>query len=157
MRLLISGCPKKISLKSVREAAKFFTNHLMSTRLRKGISVRIVFISNFHEMTGNFGDCGPEYSDERPRNFLIRIDSAQSVKSILKTLAHELAHVKSYACGDLKDYLYSNKLKWRGKLFSADDSDESYWLAPWEIEAHGYEYCLYKLFQRYIEDKRKST
>ena len=56
---------------------------------------------------------------------------------ILKTLAHEMVHVKQFALGELIWPEHNKYPKWFGKRINYEHT--SYWDLPYEVEAHGRE------------------
>jgi len=89
----------------------------------------------------------------RPRDFKITLDHHRMEKDdynrsledtewghrVLRTLAHELVHVKQYIRGELT--WRDRGLLWKGVNLNPDNLLEYYDL-PYEIEAHGREYGL---------------
>ncbi len=89
----------------------------------------------------------------RPRDFKITLDQHRMEKDdynrtledtewghrVLRTLAHELVHVKQYIRGELT--WRDRGLLWKGVNLNPDNLLEYYDL-PYEIEAHGREYGL---------------
>lgn len=155
MRLQVLSRPKKLSLKLIREAGDFFAKYTLSPRINPKVTIILQFDDELFKKEKCVGDCRPVYDDEErlPRDFIIQIDSTLSVQKILKTFAHEMTHVKQYSSGLLKDYMKANKIRWDKWVYdygddpAFSDTDFEYYLAPWEIEANGYEMGLYKLFQ----------
>jgi hypothetical protein len=79
-------------------------------------------------------------------SYSIEIDSKQSMRRLLETVAHEMVHVKQYSRGELTE-LKTNQTKWQGKVINRKSID--YYDLPWEIEAYGREVGL---FIRWAED-----
>jgi len=94
------------------------------------------------------------YEARNPRNFKIIIDPyrlekddwgrtlnhAEWVSRILKTLAHEMVHVKQYVMGELT---FKRKgMYWKNELIGSMTADE-YFCSPHEVEAYGKELWLY--------------
>jgi predicted metallopeptidase len=76
-----------------------------------------------------------------PISFVIEVRQTDSEEEKLKTLAHEMVHVRQYIRGELNEEMSV----WRGKKV---DSDEiPYAEQPWEIEA---ESIAHKLYDEYI-------
>jgi hypothetical protein len=154
MKLSIVNKPKKISFKLIRQAADFYAGILMSSQLRKNLSISLVFmdLDNFYATTA-ISDEEENYT--RPREFVIEIDSSLSKRAILRGLAHELTHVKQYARGEMKDYIkMPSKVRWQDYIYEVDqdqDGDLDYWTSPWEVEAYGNEKCLYVLLQKHMK------
>lgn len=80
----------------------------------------------------------------------LMINPSQSLRSSLLTLAHEMVHVKQYVTGEMKD---SSKgidyTVWKNKL--VEISSMNYYDLPWEVDAMGREYGLYR---RWIESRK---
>lgn len=76
----------------------------------------------------------------KPDSFVIEINRSLSTEDKLKTLAHEMVHIKQFSCG----YLNESMTRWRGKKINARSFvyDE----LPWEIEAESYGLNLYESF-----------
>ena len=140
MKLNIIDCPQKSRFRPyVRRAAKFYAGQLFTKKLLNNINIKIVFIKDME-------DYGCAYVEERndsgkPREFTIEINSSVTGSSMLKTLAHEMVHIKQYAYCDLNEHL----TRWKGIRIS-DDLD--YYNHPWEIEAHGMEVGLFTKFTK---------
>ena len=154
MRLSIVNKPKKISFKLIREAVDFYAGILLSSQLKKYVSIDLVFVNlQKQNLFASTAISDEEENYSRPREFVIEIDSSLSKRGILQGLAHELAHVKQYAKGEMKDYVkMPSKVRWRDYIYECDQDDNfDYWSSPWEVEAYGYEKCLYVLFQKHMK------
>jgi len=140
MKLSIVGCPDKQRFRPyVKRAAQFYAQELMSDKMLENIFVRI----KFNDKINAYGYASVEdYNDSgKPREFEIEIHSGIGGYDILKTLAHEMVHIKQYAYCDLNEHL----TRWKGIRIS-DDLD--YYNHPWEIEAHGMEVGLFTKFTK---------
>lgn len=70
----------------------------------------------------------------------IRIDETMTPADLIKSLAHEMTHVKQMEDGDLSKTEY----KYKGTYYSFD-KETQYFETPWEIEANGMERaCLWR-------------
>lgn len=76
----------------------------------------------------------------KARGFEVEIHPGIGAAEILKTLAHELTHIKQYVYGETNDTL----TRWKGTHVDSDEID--YWVQPWEIEANGMETGLFSQF-----------
>ena len=68
---------------------------------------------------------------------LVKLSGVQSEEEIVETLFHELTHVRQYALGHLED-VGEQVVFWLGHEYKGDFEDtstETYWNAPWEVEA----------------------
>ncbi len=127
MQLSIVGCPDKERFRPyVKRAAIFYAQELMSTKMSDNIFIRIKFNSKLDAL----GYAGViEYNESnKPREFEIELNYNVSGPDILRTLAHELVHIKQFVYGETNEAL----TRWKGKK---DASDIDYWYEPWEIEA----------------------
>lgn len=136
----VSAFEKKI----IRLAANFFANILMSSRIVEKLEIQINIINTLDNKQKILGSVGPSAdADERyPREFVIDLERQKKLKSIVKCLAHEMVHVKQYAKGELRFHNRNDLVTFQKKMYKDDD----YWLSPWEIEAYGYEICLFQKF-----------
>jgi len=80
------------------------------------------------------------YNMNRPRKFLIEIQSNLSREEYIQTLIHELIHVKQWVEGSLT--VKHGKMCWHKELASNWDYENQ----PHEIEAYTKEKELYKLY-----------
>jgi hypothetical protein len=139
MKLSIVGCPDKINFRPyVKRAAQFYAQELMTNKMLENIFVQVKFSNKINA----FGYASvTEFSpSNKPREFKIEIHSGIGAHDILKTLAHEMVHVRQYVMGDIN----VNLTRWNGKR--VDSSTIDYWVQPWEIEAHGMESGLFTKF-----------
>ena len=135
----------KVALYAMTEFA--MAKLVPSSRIRNNVSINVHL--KHHEENGEamLEDYANKY---RPRDFKIIIDhhraeiddydrertSTEWGHMILRTLAHELVHVKQYIMGDLT---WRDKgLLWKGELCTADYLTEQL-ETPYEIEAYGRE------------------
>lgn len=139
MKLSIVGCPDKERFRPfVKRAAQFYAKELMSDKMLENIFVRI----RFNKDIDAFGYASiDEYNDSgKPREFEIEIHPGIGGYDILKTLAHEMVHIKQYVYGETNEAM----TRWKGQRVDSDTID--YWVQPWEVEAHGYEAGLFTKF-----------
>jgi len=120
------------------------------------IEVSVVGVDNLLFKEGIYAECDYcEPAAANPREFLIRIDNSMSNHIFLKTLMHEMVHVKQFAKGEFKQLTRFGKDVYRWQKTQVDTSKMEYWDFPWEIEAHGREIGLLHQFcnksKEYIE------
>jgi len=95
-------------------------------------------------------DCGIDgicctFGTYRPREFEVGINGKMNDEDIIKTVIHELIHVKQYAKGELIDRSRGKcKTLWKGK----DHSKTSYSKQPWERQAYRLQESLYKKYMK---------
>ena len=135
-----------------------------SKRLRNNVSINVHL--KHHEESGEA--MLEDYADRyRPRDFKIIIDHHRAEiddynrtrndtewgHMILRTLAHELVHVKQYLVGDLS---WRDKgMLWKGELFAPEYLIEQL-ETPYEIEAYGKEKgVLISFFMKWKEIEKE--
>lgn len=148
MRLNTIGRPSKVELKKCKEALKFYGRHLLGENLYHKVTVTLHFDKSLTK-TNEYALCDRTDKTVQARDFIISIDPSLGTRNMLLAIAHEMVHVKQYAKGELKDYVRSNKSRWKSEIIDPDKVD--YWDYPWEIEAHGREKGLYV---RYLNHER---
>jgi hypothetical protein len=132
----------------VCDAVNFFSDHLFSPKLSKHIVIELELKNYFKD----HGDCEViEYNSQRKaRTFKIRLRNKKSHKSLIKTLAHEMVHVKQFALGEMSEF----HDRWRDGV---DHKDTSYYDLPWEIEARTMEHVLYDKYKNSGLPKRQDA
>ena len=138
MKLSIVGCPdKKLFRPFVKRAAIFYAEELITPKMLENMYLQV----KFNKKLDVYGYASvEEYNNSgKPREFLIELHPGIGAVDILKTLAHEMTHIKQYVYGETNETL----TRWKGMKVS-DDLD--YWIQPWEIEAHGREAGLFTKF-----------
>ena len=91
-----------------------------------------------------YGYC--EYTGEadRPRKFLIELDTYMNQELYIKTLLHELVHMQQWVTGTLR----TKRGKRYYNLINVEDIE--YWDQPHEIEAREHEEILYRQYMNTI-------
>lgn len=125
---VIGGKPRQREL--VESIAHYVIKKLMPRTTTLDVTIRLKTI---HEAAGY---C---LSYDR-REFELEIKRDLKLADLLKTVAHELVHVKQYAKGELKPGRFDAPV-WQGRSVSL--TKNNYWDLPWEIEAHGREHGLF--------------
>ncbi len=110
----------------------WFMNRYMP---RHTIDLRVVHRGLKRDLV--YGWCDFEDDYKRPRAFLIELQSKMSLELYIKTLIHELVHVRQWVFGSLRQK--------RGKMYygSTNVEDLDYDDQPHEIEAREQEETLY--------------
>ena len=134
----------------LEEAARFFAAQLMHARTVQKLEIDIEVVRTL-DVTG---ECISEDEHKNPRYFTIRLKQ-QPVEEMIRTLGHEMVHVKQYAKNELSKQFRVARggirigSKWHGEFWDPKSKEDGYWDAPWEIEAYGREVGLYhKWFHR---------
>ena len=78
------------------------------------------------------------------------------LKNLMIDVGHEMVHIKQYLNNELFDYV-DGKARFKGEVFHNGHSDdwEAYFNSPWEIEAYGREYGMYKMYVKKLKDDLK--
>ena len=137
MRLSIINCPDKKRFRPyVKRAAEFYSKELMTEKMLENIFIRI----KFREDISVLGYANIEEYNEwgKPRQFEIQINKRINGADILRTLAHEMVHIKQFVYCETNESL----TRWKGAKVNTTD----YWKEPWEIEAYGCEVGLFTTF-----------
>ena len=120
-----------------RRLVRDMTKWLIRNKIGKKMYLEItVFFTDLKKTDNCKGMC--EWMDDslRPREFHIYIDKRLSLKEQLRTLAHELVHVKQYVKNEMYDYVRSDFERVRWKNDVVDVNDVKYRDHPWEREAY---------------------
>lgn len=101
---------------------------------------------------------GGQTDDGKDYEILIR--SNVGLKTQLRTIAHELAHIKQMVNKELVDR--PDGWLWRKKFYKYNTNEhvkkanKRYWLSPWEIEARGIESGLFTMLVEQLDLKTKA-
>ena len=79
------------------------------------------------------------------RTFEIEIQKGLSFDEIVKTVCHEMVHVKQYARNEMTDSAWKGKLRWRNRFIK---KNTSYSKLPWEREAYRKQKTLSKSYYK---------
>lgn len=139
MKVNVINCPDKDFKPFVKRAVLFYSEILIhSKRLRDNIHLTIKFNEKLDVWA--FASIQEYNNSNKARDFLIEIHPWLGAGEILKTLAHEMVHIKQYAYGETNETLS----KWKGISIDADAID--YYYHPWELEAYSLEIGLWTKF-----------
>lgn len=143
MQLRIKGTSKKFE-SDIKRAVKFYWNKLGITE--EDEITLFVKIQNFSKKDDKYrGFCAVD----GPLEYTILINRNSKLK--LRTLAHEMVHLKQYMHGEVD---VDNDDFWKGELWAGpEDPEEAYHKAPWEVEARKKEDDLY---QRWLLNESKN-
>jgi hypothetical protein len=145
VRIRIRGTSQSIDNRTVCKALRYFAKTLkMTPALVETLSITVTF----GHTRGFKAEVGWKDRAERPKKFDIKIRDSMGLEATLSALAHEFVHVKQFATGQLRDYITDPEFcRWENEAYHVSgEEDETYWFAPWEVEAYGKERGLYKLF-----------
>lgn len=147
MKLRIYGQNKKVPREELRLATKIMLAHLLSRQMLRNITIYIRQKQNLR--LSGLGVYAFVYSRDKrypPRSFTIWLDTKPGKRTQLRTLAHELTHIKQYATGECRN-LKNGLVRWRDRHCKESVS----FFAPWEIDATGYENALYEAYRTSIQ------
>ena len=84
-----------------------------------------------------------------PNEYQIRFSKhiSKNILRVIKTMAHEMIHVKQFAKGELYDHIYKYTVRWK-KINHKNIDESDYFEKPWEIEAFSKEFPLFKKFMK---------
>lgn len=136
---------RRISNHEVRVLLEFLGNKLLG-RLAKTVNVTVNYEIDDRTSHGLI-EAIPE--NGRCRDFEIYLNTKFGREELIKTICHEMVHVKQYARGELKSQ-NSKTSMWRGENVSLNDME--YYEYPWEIEAYGREVGLYRMYLRHLHE-----
>ena len=159
MQITVEGFNKKVT-QELREAAEFFAYQLMDSRMVRNLTLDIEKYRDLEDP----GEVVNEDGTYRSRWFTINIRASKEDEDPVKTLAHEMVHVKQYAKRELRKSICVGKglrqrraVVWQGEPWLPKRNEDAYWDAPWEIEAYGREVGLYHKWVQHYNTKKKST
>jgi hypothetical protein len=114
--------------KDQTSAIHYFADKLFTPQMKRNVCIRISFSSSMD----NYGETEIEdyNSSGNPREFILNIKRNIGTEEILRTIAHEMIHVKQYVYGQLNEQM----TMWNGE--KVNDNQYGYFDSPWEIEAH---------------------
>jgi hypothetical protein len=124
--------------KQQRLAIQFFADKLLTKQIQPYIMVEVAFTQKF-DIAGEI-----EITDYNmrgiPRCFKFHINRKIGSEEILRTIAHEMVHVKQYCKRELNEEMN----RWMNEKVDTDEIP--YHDRPWEIEAHQVGDNLYEEF-----------
>lgn len=133
----VRGKSTKLSSVEAAYAARFYLNKLISPKKLNSLSICIILQPFKNKNTIGFVErIGKDL-------YNVEINNRYGKEYQLKSLAHELVHVKQYVYKELGDVSLS-QFKWKGKTI--DYNSLSYFEYPHEIEAFGLEHSLYSMY-----------
>lgn len=150
MQIKVTGAKDKSQADQLEFAARFFANILMDPRMVRNLTIDLDVMPKLDVM----GECVDEDGTRNPRWFTINLKK-QKIDEMIKTLAHEMVHVKQHAKNELQfGGIIATRgglkieTKWKGEIWKPKGKEHDYYDSPWEIEAYGKEVGL---FMRYVE------
>jgi hypothetical protein len=124
-------------------AIEYFATQLLTPQLKKHIIINLKFIRKLPVC--GFTEVDGHNTKGVPREFILEILHGMSEKQTLKTIAHEMVHVKQYAYGEIDE----RGTRWLSRKL--DHDSVPYHKRPWEKEAYQMEERLY---QKWLQMKK---
>ena len=174
---VISNHLKAKDLAMVRKYARFVLDRFVRTGLQRKSKINIKILgaeeikdaADLLDLKEYKAWCTYDGIDETGcKRFTVIIDHKRlnkngkkpitRLKNLLIDLGHELVHVKQYINGEMFDYK-NGDVRHKGIIFASTymEDEEVYYDSPWEIEAYGREYGLYKMFCSQLKQERLSS
>lgn len=151
MDISVYGTKNKKLIRELTEASEYFARLLMDPRMVRNIQLDIEINKHLDVM----GHCVSDDDRKSPRFFTIELRNHKDDDDLMKTLAHEMVHVKQYAKNQLYKRLTLAKgglgtdSVWEGKSWKPKRNEHKYFDSPWEIEAYGREVGMYHRWLEY--------
>lgn len=141
IKFSIYGCSKDKRLKHrIGTAAVFFLQQLMPRK--RDIEIRIKLVKDLLAKENNYGECYDLDASPDNKYYTIRLDYSDA-DTVIRTLAHEMVHIKQFARGELRMLYTGYCAKWKGEKYA---SDAEYETCPWEVEANNIELVMSAAF-----------
>ena len=113
--------------KSRMAALAFFADELLTKQVQRHIIITVILRRKMSCL--GLTSVEDYNASGKPREFILDINKNQTEEEILRTIAHEMVHVKQYVYGELNE----EATHWCGTKLARD---LAYHEQPWEIEAH---------------------
>lgn len=143
MNLKITGFTPN-QTRQLKEAAAFFNTLLGLDRISYQLDIER------NRQLDNEGECTDEDGFRNPRWFTITLRGKRGDDPLIRTLAHEMVHVKQYIRNQLgkdmtvtKGHGFKLATKWEGEYWVPSKNEDPYFDSPWEIEAYGREIGMF--------------
>jgi hypothetical protein len=153
MKVILRNENEKISREELKFAAMFMYQLLVSEYIHSQTTL-IIESKKIRRtkmiMHGLTEVLSHEAHKRNPKKFKITLNTNLSKRNQLQTLAHELVHCKQYYKNEL-GFTYGEKGKeitlWKKTV--VDHRNIHYFDLPWEIEANGREYGLWRRYRTF--------
>lgn len=127
----------------MKDASVFYAELIMDKRIVRNLDLEIKILDDYEFL----GHCLPEDDVKKPRYFTIILQKDNT--EMLRTLAHEIVHLKQYATGELS--FDTKATYWYGEPWKPKGKQHKYFDSPWELEAYGRDFGLYYRWLEYEE------
>ena len=133
MLLSVNKVPKKLGTDTLNKVLDFAEKYL---KLNPNLEIHIDFIKT-KKFLGQY-----EGIDEHGETHYIDINEGESQEDIIRSIFHELVHVRQTDDGDLS--LDGNS--WKGFLYRTKEMEVEYDHLPWEKEAAELEEKMWRIY-----------
>ena len=133
MLLSVNKVPKKLGTDTLNKVLDFAEKYL---KLNPNLEIHIDFIRT-KKFLGQY-----EGIDEHGETHYIDINEGESQEDIIRSIFHELVHVRQTDDGDLS--LDGNS--WKGFLYRTKEMEVEYDHLPWEKEAAELEEKMWRIY-----------
>lgn len=146
MEIIVKGRSKELKKNTVKDIVEYLGHELLGKRLANNVRVTVEFIDL--PLTC-YGMCDPyQFEHTQYREFVLFINKHMKKRKTLKTLIHEMVHVRQFARNQYRQF-DNNVYRWNNKRLTMKAVD--YLSMPWEIEANRLERPLYHECKHYLE------
>ena len=151
-KLIIKGKSEYISTKETKDLINFIGKELLGSKWRY-VKIRLTYSNKL----SSFGFVNWLDKNIDPRNFEIYINPKKQKKvGQIKTIIHELCHVKQMALGYLYDFPDDKDcgkyVMWYTKKVRYYKDIKRYRNLPWEKEARKCESIYYKKYKQHLSN-----
>jgi len=143
MNYITSKYGNRVQNTIARDIVRHCINKLMPRMKTLDISV---YFKKIPEKENTVGTC---LMLDNNRTFEIEVQKGLTFDEIVKTLCHEMVHVKQYARNEMTDSTWKGQLRWRNRFI---DKNISYSKLPCEREAYRKQNTLAKSYYRSAVD-----
>ena len=146
MKLRVYGNSHKVDKNLVRTAMFFYMDTLLGAET-DDLTLHVKFVDGLIKTKNSKARSWPSVTA-----FKIEVDAGLGRIQTLRCLAHEIVHIKQFACRELAYHPTDNCIAlWNGEEMEWNQQDMNiYYNTPWEIEANGREVALYELFKIHL-------
>lgn len=120
----------------IRSLIKFCANKLLTEGINDELKITVILDANLYKDEKHVGFAVWDDERHKAREFTLEVDTKSSFRNIVKTIAHEMVHVKQWAKGEFFEYANKDDIYFFNKK-QYDAKKLDYWDQPWEIEAYG--------------------
>ena len=147
MHITVETDNKKVTSKEFLEATEFMLKLLLPESILRKIKLDLVFSSD-EALHGDWAQLRVLDTNKYSRAFEIYIRPTLSRENQLKSLAHELTHLKQYATNYVPSVIRTRKK-------SNYEPYNIYYTDPMEIEAFGRELGLFLAWHHELQERKK--